>query len=80
MITFMNFDNSTLPNLGSGRISRLGTSRRRGIFHLFTSVDAFSGTEKTISAFTYLTHANYFALRATLLIYRATRKTAPFMD
>src|SRR5450759_2135686 len=32
MITFMNLDNSTLPNLGSGRISRLGTSRRRGIF------------------------------------------------
>src|SRR6478672_2767496 len=32
MITFMNLDSSTLPNLGSGRISRLGTSRRRGIF------------------------------------------------
>src|SRR5574344_3152976 len=35
MITFMNLDSSTLPNLGSGRISRLGTSRRRGIFHLY---------------------------------------------
>src|SRR5688572_15505252 len=34
MMTFMNLDSSTLPNLGSGRISRLGTSRRRGIFHL----------------------------------------------
>src|SRR6476619_2255596 len=29
--TFMNFERSTLPNFGSGRISRLGTSRRRGI-------------------------------------------------
>src|SRR5574344_580952 len=35
MITFMNLDSSTLPNLGSGRISRLGTSRRRGIFYLY---------------------------------------------
>src|SRR5574337_606475 len=35
MITFMNLDSSTLPNFGSGRISRLGTSRRRGIFHLY---------------------------------------------
>src|SRR5512139_3058526 len=34
MITFMNLERSTLPNFGSGRISRLGTSRRRGIFHL----------------------------------------------
>src|SRR3569832_1805721 len=31
MMTFMNLARSTLPNLGSGRISRLGTSRRRGI-------------------------------------------------
>src|SRR5574341_1085939 len=31
MITFMNLDRSTLPHFGSGRISRLGTSRRRGI-------------------------------------------------
>ena len=31
MITFMNLDRSTEPNLGSGRMSRLGTSRRRGI-------------------------------------------------
>src|SRR6218665_3252190 len=31
MITFMNLDRSTEPNFGSGRISRLGTSRRRGI-------------------------------------------------
>src|SRR5215207_3197886 len=35
MMTFMNLASSTLPYLGSGRISRLGTSRRRGIFHLF---------------------------------------------
>src|SRR5512139_1978353 len=32
MMTFMNLASSTLPYLGSGRISRLGTSRRRGIF------------------------------------------------
>src|SRR3954470_5415988 len=31
MMTFMNLASSTLPYLGSGRISRLGTSRRRGI-------------------------------------------------
>src|SRR5574337_1945020 len=31
MMTFMNLDSSTLPYLGSGRISRFGTSRRRGI-------------------------------------------------
>ena len=30
--TFMNLARSTSPNFGSGRISRLGTSRRRGIF------------------------------------------------
>src|SRR6478609_8788058 len=29
--TFTNFAISTLPNFGSGRISRLGTSLRRGI-------------------------------------------------
>src|SRR3954467_9747384 len=34
MMTFMNLASSTLPYLGSGRISRLGTSRRRGISHL----------------------------------------------
>src|SRR4249919_1958925 len=31
MTTFMNFERSTEPNFGSGRISRFGTSRRRGI-------------------------------------------------
>src|ERR1700712_4857814 len=31
MITFMNLERSTEPNFGSGRMSRLGTSRRRGI-------------------------------------------------
>ena len=45
MITFMNLD-SSLPNLGSGRISRLGTSRRRGIFHLFASVGAGTVSER----------------------------------
>src|SRR6476469_86538 len=34
MMTFMNLASSTLPYLGSGRISRLGTSRRRGISNL----------------------------------------------
>src|SRR5450432_3692982 len=33
MITFMNLERSTEPNFGSGRMSRLGTSRRRGIAH-----------------------------------------------
>src|SRR5690606_6513602 len=37
MITFMNLASSTLPNFGSGRISRLGTSRRRGIFTSFVN-------------------------------------------
>src|SRR6516225_1541328 len=46
MITFMNFDSSTLPYLGSGRISRLGTSRRRGISNLFASVGTVSGTAR----------------------------------
>src|SRR5574343_2108268 len=31
MMALMNLETSTLPNLGSGRMSRLGTSRRRGI-------------------------------------------------
>src|SRR6187402_1522946 len=31
MMTFMNLASSMLPYLGSGRISRLGTSRRRGM-------------------------------------------------
>src|SRR6185312_3004358 len=34
--TLTNLATSTLPNLGSGRISRLGTSRRRGISIPFT--------------------------------------------
>src|SRR2546427_10320989 len=38
MTTFMNLDRSTEPNFGSGRISRLGTSRRRGISLPFSSV------------------------------------------
>src|SRR6185437_2264522 len=33
MMTFMNLDRSTEPNFGSGRMSRLGTSRRRGMTH-----------------------------------------------
>jgi hypothetical protein len=54
----MNLDSSTLPYFGSGRISRLGTSRRRGIFHLLiASVGIFSDTAKTILVFTYSTHS-----------------------
>src|SRR6201746_2075874 len=33
--TFMNFERSTDPNFGSGRISRLGTLRRRGMVTSF---------------------------------------------
>src|SRR5450432_1563392 len=40
MITFMNLERSTEPNFGSGRMSRLGTSRRRGIALPFASVDS----------------------------------------
>src|SRR3569833_58539 len=40
MITFMNLASSTLPYLGSGRISRLGTSRRRGISITFQFASA----------------------------------------
>src|ERR1700716_90806 len=42
--TFTNLATSTLPYFGSGRISRLGTSRRRGIsipFNLQLSTHAF---------------------------------------
>src|SRR6202012_3922583 len=39
--TFKNFERSTDPNFGSGRISRLGTSRRRGmVFPSSASVGA----------------------------------------
>src|SRR3978361_296046 len=40
MITFMNLERSTEPNFGSGRMSRLGTSRRRGIALPLVSVGA----------------------------------------
>src|SRR5574343_397624 len=42
IMALMNLETSTLPNFGSGRISRLGTSRRRGIL---TSID-HSSVEK----------------------------------
>src|SRR6195952_4946192 len=39
--TFIKFERSTDPNFGSGRISRLGTSRRRGmVFPSSASVGA----------------------------------------
>src|SRR5687768_14443444 len=46
MITFMNLASSTLPYLGSGRISRLGTSRRRGISLSFLASAGPLGTRK----------------------------------
>src|SRR5574344_1422209 len=76
MITFMNLDSSTLPNLGSGRISRLGTSRRRGIFYLYlASVGTISGTARAIRTPTYSTRANDFAGGSLRCIFRATRLT-----
>src|SRR6267154_3238133 len=43
MMTLMNLVTSELTNLGSGRISRFGTSRRRGIGFLFLSVGSWPG-------------------------------------
>src|SRR5574337_251955 len=40
MMTFMNLDRSTEPYFGSGRISRLGTSRRRGMKTSFLRISA----------------------------------------
>src|SRR5690606_42033518 len=34
IMTLTNLETSTLPYSGSGTLSRLGTSRRRGMFHL----------------------------------------------
>ncbi|MBZ5782391.1 hypothetical protein, partial [Klebsiella aerogenes] len=63
----------TLPYFGSGRISRLGTSRRRGIFHLlFASVGIFFRHRKNHFGFHLLDPQ-----RVTTLIRRATRETAP---
>src|SRR5574343_1259588 len=71
MITFMNLDSSTLPNFGSGRISRLGTSRRRGIFHLFASAGTLGAPRELINkTLTYSTH-----IRVTTFIRRATQQT-----
>src|SRR3989344_7988865 len=64
MITFMNLDSSTLPNLGSGRISRLGTSLRRGIFYLYLcfSWHLFSHRESQSRTPTYSTRAEHLRL------------------
>src|SRR3990167_9382996 len=64
MITFMNLDSSTLPNLGSGRISRLGTSRRRGIFYLYLcfSWRLFRHRESQSRTPTYSTRAEHLRL------------------
>src|SRR3990167_270236 len=64
MITFMNLDSSTLPNLGSGRISRLGTSRRRGIFYLYLcfSWHLFRHRESQSRTPTYSTRAEHLRL------------------
>src|SRR6476620_630503 len=69
MITFMNLASSTLPNLGSGRISRLGTSRRRGIFsplQLLQLAFPLRGPEGH-PTFAYSTHAGHSAPRVTTL-------------
>src|ERR1035437_9614155 len=73
MITFMNLDNSTLPNLGSGRISRLGTSRRRGIFSPLNCFSWRLATPQKPFGF-YLLDPQ----RVTTLHPRATRETTPF--
>src|SRR3990167_3385176 len=61
MITFMNLDRSTDPNLGSGRISRLGTSRRRGISFPFNASvgagDLPTSRNSTQGCSTYSVHA-----------------------
>src|SRR3954453_11480387 len=70
MITFMNLASSTLPYLGSGRISRLGTSRRRGIFsplNCFSWLVPLRGLEGRRRTFAYSTHAGHSALRVTTL-------------
>src|SRR6476620_12464326 len=78
MITFMNLDSSTLPNLGSGRISRLGTSRRRGIFHLYLcfSWHLFRHRESQSLESHLLDPRRTPAFGATTLHFRATRKNS----
>src|ERR1700712_1415661 len=56
MMTFMNLARSTLPYLGSGRISRLGTSRRRGMVSpLCFSWRPVQGAARAIKTLTYST-------------------------
>src|ERR1022692_2544920 len=74
MITFMNLDRSTEPNFGSGRMSRLGTSRRRGMSHFLwlQLVSAFashlgrSSGPPTYSAAPKIRHENQARLEAGL--------------
>src|SRR5437870_1520983 len=53
MITFMNLESSTEPNFGSGRMSRLGTSRRRGMT-LFLRFQLAPGSDPGAAAVTGL--------------------------
>src|SRR6218665_900305 len=78
MITFMNLDNSTLPNLGSGRISRLGTSRQQGIFSPhFLQLASLQPPRGSCKPPTYSTRARHLRFRVTTLQRRATRQAAP---
>src|SRR5437764_7198669 len=61
MITFMNLERSMEPNFGSGRISRLGTSRRRGIslFLLLQLARAFAFASGTTDFWGAHLHAGF---------------------
>src|SRR5690606_19213282 len=78
MITFMNLDSSTLPNFGSGRISRLGTSRRRGIFHLYLCFSWHHYRHRESHQDSHLLDPRRTpAFGVTTLHHRATRRAAP---
>src|SRR3989304_10175943 len=70
--TLTNFGRSTLANFGSGRISRLGTSLRRGMLALFSlQLSVPSGRLRHLGA----------VLRAALLaVFHALRVQGPAHD
>src|SRR5207237_6048107 len=67
MITFMNLASSTLPYLGSGRISRLGTSRRRGISIHLSICFSWSSKDLGSQSGCPLTRPRIGSLRSTAL-------------